>query len=287
MLTEPVIADGRERPPWTTDELRFLPGVSTAVAELREAGFLLVAVTNQPDIGRGTAQASVVATINDLVSTTLDLDALFMCPHDGIAGCDCRKPLPGMLLDAARALDIDLPGSWLIGDRWVNIAAGRAAGVRTVLLERPGSWHATSAVVAATDLRGDAIVSDLPSGVRTILAGPGHPGAASIEPRAAEQRSVSGSDGAPGGAPPLRRPGRRRWFGSRQARCGGWPATDARTTRSGLGNHPTCGIRTSGLCRAFIKTNPTRARGGDLDSDLNRDHEWAMRQLNKDKGRDR
>jgi D-glycero-D-manno-heptose 1,7-bisphosphate phosphatase len=72
------------------------------------------------------------------------LDDILVCPHDGADRCPCRKPKPGLLLTAARRHGIDLSRSWLIGDRWVDVAAGRAAGVRTVLLERPYSWDPTS-----------------------------------------------------------------------------------------------------------------------------------------------
>jgi D-glycero-D-manno-heptose 1,7-bisphosphate phosphatase len=86
------------------------------------------------------------------LSDELGLDKVYCCPHDNTDRCGCRKPQPGMLLDAARDLDLDLPSSWLVGDRWVDLAAASAAGVRGVLLERPYSWDPTSAGEPPSDL---------------------------------------------------------------------------------------------------------------------------------------
>jgi D-glycero-D-manno-heptose 1,7-bisphosphate phosphatase len=104
--------------------------------ELKEFGFVLVCVTNQPDIARGTRTAENVGAMNDKVRLTLALDDLFCCPHDGPDGCPCRKPKPGMLLAAAEKWNIDLPSSWMVGDRAGDVAAGRAAGCRTVFIDR-------------------------------------------------------------------------------------------------------------------------------------------------------
>ena len=170
VLMEPVVVGTRERPPWTLDELRIIPGVSDALDELRMAGFLLVAITNQPDIGRGEACAADVQSINEVIVGELALDAVYVCPHDGSSPCDCRKPLPGMLHQAANDLGIDLSSSWLVGDRWVDIAAGGAAGVRSILVNRPGSWDATSAGPPPPDLQPDAVVDSVAAATRMILA---------------------------------------------------------------------------------------------------------------------
>jgi D-glycero-D-manno-heptose 1,7-bisphosphate phosphatase len=122
-------------PPRSESELRIPDEVPVACAELRAAGFALICVTNQPDIARGTVERSVVDGINDRVSVACGLDAVFVCPHDDSDGCDCRKPRPGLIFDGATTLNIDMPESFLVGDRYRDIEAGKAAGLRSVLLD--------------------------------------------------------------------------------------------------------------------------------------------------------
>jgi D-glycero-D-manno-heptose 1,7-bisphosphate phosphatase len=123
------------RPAASLDELELLPGVPEACVELRAAGFLLICVTNQPDIARGTVTATEVDALNARVRELLDLDDVLTCPHDDIDDCDCRKPRPGLLLQAAARFDVDLAVSVMVGDRWRDIEAGRAAGCRTVFVQ--------------------------------------------------------------------------------------------------------------------------------------------------------
>ena len=169
VLTEPIELGGHERPAWSLDELRIIPGVAGALNGLRAAGFLLVAITNQPDIARGQVSAAEVGRINGAMADQLSLDAVYVCPHSG-ASCTCRKPLPGMIHQAANDLHIDLSRSWLVGDRWVDIAAGDAAGVRSVLVDRPGSWAATSAGSPPPSLRPEAVVDTMVAAAGLILA---------------------------------------------------------------------------------------------------------------------
>jgi D-glycero-D-manno-heptose 1,7-bisphosphate phosphatase len=169
VITDPVLADRRERPAWSLAELVVARGAADAASVLRAAGFVLVVVTNQPDIARGHLSSDVVDAINEHVMSRLGLDAVYVCRHDGAAGCDCRKPRPGMLLQAAAELDLDLERSWLVGDRWVDIAAGRAAGVRTVLVERPGSFAPTSAGAPPQDLQPDFVAEDVAGAAATII----------------------------------------------------------------------------------------------------------------------
>lgn len=170
VLTASVVSSSGERPPWSLDELVIVPGAQCAMARLRAAGFVLVVVTNQPDVARGQVDAGEVARINDAVAGALGVDAIYVCPHDGSDGCECRKPLPGMLLQAAALMGIDIGCSWMVGDRWVDIAAGSYAGARTVLIERLGSWEATSAGAPPPDLRPDIVVSTVAAAASAILA---------------------------------------------------------------------------------------------------------------------
>jgi D-glycero-D-manno-heptose 1,7-bisphosphate phosphatase len=142
-----------------------------AAERLRAAGFALVLVTNQPDVARGKARREDVDAINARLVAELGLDAAYVCPHDNRDGCDCRKPRPGMLLDAARDLGLDLGASWLIGDRWVDVGAAAAAGVRSVLIDRPYSWRGTSSGGPPEGLEPTARVATLPEAVQHILVG--------------------------------------------------------------------------------------------------------------------
>jgi D-glycero-D-manno-heptose 1,7-bisphosphate phosphatase len=134
VLNEAVLRDGRPHPPVSPDEVVLRPGAAATCARLRAAGFLLVMVTNQPDIARGTTTRAAVDRINDRLVTQLELDAACVCPHDDADACGCRKPAPGLILDAADRFDVDLDASLMVGDRWRDIAAGAAAGVSTVWL---------------------------------------------------------------------------------------------------------------------------------------------------------
>ena len=136
VLNRSVVRDGTPEPPRGRDDVEILPGVPRACAELRAAGFALVVVTNQPEIARGTLTRQAVDAINSVLSASLRLDEIVVCPHDDGDGCDCRKPRPGMLLDAAGRHGIDLEHSYLVGDRWRDIGAGHAAGVKTVFIDR-------------------------------------------------------------------------------------------------------------------------------------------------------
>jgi D-glycero-D-manno-heptose 1,7-bisphosphate phosphatase len=136
VLNEPILREGRPYPPSGLHELIIVPGAETALARLKQHGFLLVVVTNQPDVGRGTATQAEVERINRHLASCLPLDDFFTCYHDDSDRCDCRKPLPGLLVSAATRYDIELGNSYMVGDRWRDIDAGAAAGCRTVLIDR-------------------------------------------------------------------------------------------------------------------------------------------------------
>jgi D-glycero-D-manno-heptose 1,7-bisphosphate phosphatase len=144
VVNEVRMAGGVAGGPRDVGELRIPAGASAQLDRLRVAGFLLIVVSNQPDVARGGVPREAVERINARLKDALGLDAVYWCPHDNDDGCTCRKPLPGMLLDAAAAWGIDLSRSCLIGDRWVDLVAAAAAGVAGILLESPHSWAATS-----------------------------------------------------------------------------------------------------------------------------------------------
>lgn len=135
VLNEAIVRNGRPYSPAGVADLRILPGVHEACARLRQAGFLLIAVTNQPDIARKKAAPKDVEAINRVLAEDLALDDVRVCPHDDLDGCECRKPKPGLLLDAAKRWNVDLRTSVMVGDRARDIEAGRAAGCRTVFVD--------------------------------------------------------------------------------------------------------------------------------------------------------
>jgi D-glycero-D-manno-heptose 1,7-bisphosphate phosphatase len=130
--------DGKPYPPTSLSEFEILPEVSAACARLKAAGFLLVVATNQPDVGRGTLAKEVVEKIHTHMMTQLPIDRVKVCYHPGkgLSDCQCRKPKPGLLLNAARELGIELAQSWMVGDRWRDIDCGRTAGCRTIFIDR-------------------------------------------------------------------------------------------------------------------------------------------------------
>lgn len=127
--------DGKPRAPSTLEDFEYLPGVEEAIRTLREAGFLTIVVTNQPDVARGWQSRDVVEAMNRKVLDELQVDAVEVCYHDNIDDCLCRKPRPGMLTRSAESWEIDLGRSFMVGDRMSDIAAGSAAGCVSILVE--------------------------------------------------------------------------------------------------------------------------------------------------------
>jgi D-glycero-D-manno-heptose 1,7-bisphosphate phosphatase len=135
VINQAVVLDGKPYPPSGVGELKIVEGVAESLRDLKRAGFLLIVVTNQPDIARGTQSRAAVDAIHKALGETLPLDDFFVCPHDDSDHCDCRKPLPGLLLRAAEQYDIDMPHSFMVGDRWRDVNAGASAGCATVWID--------------------------------------------------------------------------------------------------------------------------------------------------------
>ena len=135
MLNKAVVKDGKPYPPVNLEQMQILEGVEQAVKQLKEAGFQLVVVTNQPDVARGTTSKEDVEQINRFLAKRLGIDEFRTCYHDSKDGCNCRKPLPGAILDSAKSRGIDLSHSFMVGDRWRDIEAGESAGVKTVFID--------------------------------------------------------------------------------------------------------------------------------------------------------
>jgi D-glycero-D-manno-heptose 1,7-bisphosphate phosphatase len=136
VLVRARVVDGRPLAIHAVDELELEEGAESACHDLHAAGFRLVAITNQPEVARGTVSAEAVERIHEQLREALPLDAVYVCPHDDEDLCACRKPRPGMLFAAAEELDLDLDESFVVGDRWRDVEAGRRAGCITVFVDR-------------------------------------------------------------------------------------------------------------------------------------------------------
>jgi D-glycero-D-manno-heptose 1,7-bisphosphate phosphatase len=135
VLNRAFVRDGKPYPPNTLEEFEILPGVPEALARLRAAGFLNVVATNQPDVATGKQTREMVEAMHNLMKKKLQIDAVQVCYHADKDGCACRKPHPGMLLQASAELGIDLSRSFLVGDRWRDVGAAQAAGCQALFVD--------------------------------------------------------------------------------------------------------------------------------------------------------
>ena len=124
------VRDGRPVGPESLAQFVIIPGVREAIEAFHAAGFLVIVATNQPDVAR-----ELVEAMHAQLRNNLKIDDIKVCVHAEADNCACRKPKPGMLLEAAREREISLPQSWMIGDRWRDVEAGKAAGCRTVFVD--------------------------------------------------------------------------------------------------------------------------------------------------------
>jgi len=134
VINELINRDGGKYSPRLVKDFHMFPFVPGAMKQIRDAGYLVVIVTNQPDISRGFLKQEVLDEMHQIIRTLCQVDAIYVCPHDNSDACLCRKPLPGMLLEAASDFSIDLNSSWMIGDRDSDIQAGQGAGCRTIMI---------------------------------------------------------------------------------------------------------------------------------------------------------
>ncbi len=135
VLNRATVINRKPYPPRELDDFELLPGVVSAVLDLKQAGFLLIVITNQPDVARGTQSREAVDRMHHKLRAELPVDDVLVCWHDDSDGCDCRKPRPGLIFSAAQQYGIDLSKSFVVGDRWRDIDAGHAAGCRTAMVD--------------------------------------------------------------------------------------------------------------------------------------------------------
>lgn len=163
VLNRSRVVDGKAYAPRHPRQFHLMPGAAAAVAALKRAGFVVVVVTNQPDVGHGKISAVDIDEMHARLMARASVDAVMVCTHRQDQGCACRKPRPGMLLGAIRRYRIDPKLSFMVGDRSSDVAAGRAAGARTIFIDRRYAEGLTE--------RPDARVRSLAEAARWILRG--------------------------------------------------------------------------------------------------------------------
>jgi D-glycero-D-manno-heptose 1,7-bisphosphate phosphatase len=136
VLNKAVVRSGKPYPPATPGEIEIFPDVPASLRRLKAHGFLLLVATNQPDVARRTQTRSAVEQMHLRLGSELPLDEFLVCYHDDSDNCECRKPRPGLLMEAARRHDLDLPRCYLVGDRWRDVDAAVAAGCKAVWIDR-------------------------------------------------------------------------------------------------------------------------------------------------------
>ena len=163
VINRAIIRDRKPYPPANLEDVVFPPGTFKAIQSLRSSGYIVIVVTNQPDVAKGIQSKEVVEAIHEIIRQQLRVDDIKVCYHIEEDDCTCRKPKPGMLLEAAREYSIDLSKSYMIGDRWRDIAAGKAAGCKTILVR--GEVHYDEPQAKEPD----AIVNSLVDACNLIL----------------------------------------------------------------------------------------------------------------------
>jgi D-glycero-D-manno-heptose 1,7-bisphosphate phosphatase len=170
VINKPIVREGRPYPPLEANDFEIYQDVAAGCARLDAASYLLVVVTNQPDVARGSqTRAAVEAMHGKMMNSLPQIARVEICWHAGADwgdSCDCHKPKPGMVLRAAKALDIDLPRSFLVGDRWRDVDCGHAAGCRTVFIDRnysealrqPSDWTVTTFAQAVEVILGASVL---------------------------------------------------------------------------------------------------------------------------------
>ena len=165
VINKPMVHEGRPHPPANVKDFELYEDVPAGCARLHAAGYLLVVVTNQPDVARKTqTRADVEAMHRKMLEALPQIALVEVCWHAGTEWadpCDCRKPQPGMVLRAAKALKIDLSQSFLIGDRWRDVDCAHAAGCRAVFID-----HGYSEALRETP---EVIVSNFREAVKAVL----------------------------------------------------------------------------------------------------------------------
>jgi D-glycero-D-manno-heptose 1,7-bisphosphate phosphatase len=135
VIKQAQVRNGHPFSPADMTEFFWVEPIKEVTLELKSLGYFLFCVTNQPDVGRGLQSREIVESFHATILAELPIEKVFACYHNDRDKCSCRKPRPGMIVEAQKEYDLNLAASWLIGDRWKDIDAGAAAGCNTVFLE--------------------------------------------------------------------------------------------------------------------------------------------------------
>lgn len=145
VINRAIVRNGKPYPPERVEDIVFPPGTFEAINTIRSSGYLVIVVTNQPDVAKGLQSKEEVETIHGIIRQQLQVDDIKVCYHADGDNCRCRKPKPGMILDAAKEYAIDLARSYMIGDRWGDIEAGKVAGCKTILVQPEVAYNEAQA----------------------------------------------------------------------------------------------------------------------------------------------
>lgn len=137
VINKIVFREGQPESPRSLEEFVMNDGIRETARKLKDAGFRVIVVSNQPDVARGRMTQGTLDLMNQRLACEIPVDGIYVCPHDDSQQCTCRKPKPGMLMKAALEWNIDLSSSFMIGDTWKDMEAGKAAGCKTILLNTP------------------------------------------------------------------------------------------------------------------------------------------------------
>jgi len=161
VLTIPIEVEGKGYAPRSVSELKFYDDAVDSVTRLKTAGFDVVIVTNQPDVSTGLITQSTLEDIHDVVGSRLKVDRIRTCTHLAVNACQCRKPLPGLLIDEDLEESLSFRSSWMVGDRDSDIEAGMAVGCETIFIDR--GW------TGETGEKADLTVANLTHAVDAIV----------------------------------------------------------------------------------------------------------------------
>jgi D-glycero-D-manno-heptose 1,7-bisphosphate phosphatase len=161
VINRSQVRGGKPYAPRKVSEFRLLPGVAGAVAELKAAGYLVIVVTNKPDLGHGLISGATLDAMHERLRQKVAVDDIYVCPHRQDEGCSCRKPKPGLMRRAMARWGIAPAGSIMVGDRWNDVVAGKKACLYTAFIDR----HYAEPLVEEPDLT----ARSLPHAVAQIL----------------------------------------------------------------------------------------------------------------------
>jgi D-glycero-D-manno-heptose 1,7-bisphosphate phosphatase len=135
VINKALIRDGKAYSPRHFSEFEFMENIADQIRKIKDAGYFVIVITNQPDISRGIMDMSELNKMTEAIKANLPVDEIFICPHDDNDNCLCRKPKPGMLLNAAKKYEINLNECFFIGDGWKDMEAAKNAGCRGILID--------------------------------------------------------------------------------------------------------------------------------------------------------